>query len=90
MDIPERLKGLALYGWVGEDELGSGEVGLKRGIVPAGDIPLVAIVRGKIADDLVQNQLKRLSLNYGKRIYLCRFVLESVEADTAPYGEPLK
>lgn len=33
------------FAWVGEDELGSGEVGLKRGYVPAGLIPLVAIER---------------------------------------------
>jgi len=28
---------------MGMDELGSGEVGIKRGITPAGDIPLVSV-----------------------------------------------
>ena len=34
---------LVIYAWVGEDELGSGRVGLKQGMVPAGMIPLVAM-----------------------------------------------
>jgi hypothetical protein len=34
---------LTLYAWVGEDENGSGRIGLKQGVVPAGIIPLVAM-----------------------------------------------
>ena len=34
---------LTIYAWVGEDEYGSGRVGLKQGVVPAGIIPLVAM-----------------------------------------------
>lgn len=34
---------LAIYAWVGEDEYGSGKVGIKQGMVPAGIIPLAAM-----------------------------------------------
>ena len=34
---------LMMYAWVGEDELGSGKVGLKIGKTPAGMIPLAAM-----------------------------------------------
>ena len=36
------VEDVELYAWVGEDEFGSGEIGLKQGLVPAGMIPLVA------------------------------------------------
>ena len=38
----ERIETMVLYAWVGEDELGSGEMGIKQAIVPAGNVPLVA------------------------------------------------
>lgn len=34
---------IAVYAWVGEDELGSGKLGIKQGLTPAGMIPLVAM-----------------------------------------------
>jgi hypothetical protein len=39
---------LELFAWVGEDELGSGEIGLKQAHAPAGLIPMVAIRRDKV------------------------------------------
>lgn len=38
---PEPVRKMVLYAWVGEDELGSGEVGLKQALVPAGFIALI-------------------------------------------------
>ena len=38
-----RIEDLTIVAWVGEDELGSGKIGLKQGHVPAGFIPLVAM-----------------------------------------------
>ena len=60
-----------LFAWIGEDELGSGEVGIKTGLVPAGFVPLVAKDREKM-EPLVQ-QLQRQANRYGKTIRLCRY-----------------
>ena len=34
---------MEIFAWIGEDELGSGRVGIKQGNVPAGCIPLAAM-----------------------------------------------
>ncbi len=65
------VSSLALYAWVGEDELGSGEIGLKQGVVPAGYIPMVAIDRAKL--ERYWPQAENQASAYGKRIYLIRF-----------------
>jgi hypothetical protein len=74
--VSAELAGLELYAWVGEDEFGSGRLGLKQGITPAGLIPLVALDREKIAG--LYPQLNEQARQYGKRIRLCRFVLADV------------
>lgn len=71
-----RIEKMVLYAWVGEDELGSGEVGLKQAEVPAGCIPMVACKEGKIDQLYIREQLQAQASKYGKRITLCRFVLE--------------
>lgn len=65
---------LTIYAWVGEDELGSGKVGIKQGRVPAGIIPLVAM-------DYHLDRLAKLlpgmeaqAAKSGKRIRLMKFV----------------
>jgi len=40
---PDNIKEIVLYAWLGEDEIGSGEVGIKAAMCPAGCVPLVAI-----------------------------------------------
>lgn len=65
---------MELYAYVGEDELGSGEVGLKQGLTEAGMIPLVAIRRDKIDRPNITMQLHAQARQYGKRIRLVRFV----------------
>lgn len=67
-------RNMVLYAWVGEDELGSGEMGLKQGIVPAGCIALVACKEGKIDQDYIIKQLQEQATRYGKTIRLCKFV----------------
>jgi hypothetical protein len=37
------LKDIELFVWLGEDEEGSGEIGLKQALVPARLIPMVSI-----------------------------------------------
>ena len=71
---PENVREICLYAWIGEDELGSGEIGLKQGQVPAGMIPLVAIDEFKIDRDYLQKALQEQANNYGKTIRLCKFV----------------
>ena len=73
---------MTIYAWIGEDELGSGRVGIKQGVVPAGYIPLAAM-------DFDAHKLKRLAgqmneqaRQYGKRIYLARFTFDTVEMRT--------
>lgn len=75
--------GLEVWAWVGEDELGSGEVGLKQADVPAGRIPLVAIDRAKLDRAYIRTQLGAQAVTYGKPIRLARFV-------EVPYPDPVE
>jgi hypothetical protein len=73
-----------LFAWLGEDEFGSGEIGLKQAQVPAGLIPIVAIHREKLEKYWAQAEAQ--AATYGKRIYLCRFELVEVLLETQ-HGE---
>jgi hypothetical protein len=68
---------LVMYAWVGEDEHGSGVVGLKQALVPAGMIPLAAM--GHHLDRLtkLKTAMEIQATMFGKKIRLVRF--ESVE-----------
>jgi hypothetical protein len=79
---PKRIQEIELYAWVGEDELGSGEIGLKQGLVPAGCIPLVAIDKEKISRGYIVEQLEAQAKHCGKRIFLCKFICVGVEMET--------
>lgn len=74
------LENIELYAWVGEDELGSGEIGLKQGNVPAGNIPLVAIRRDKV--EKLYPQMEAQATRYGKKIRLVRFTYAEVVRET--------
>lgn len=88
MDSPERLKSIELFAWLGEDELGSGIVGLKQAIVPSGYTALVATSRIKIDRAIITPGLSLQAAEYGKKIYLCRFKFQEV-LWTTEEGEPL-
>jgi hypothetical protein len=70
-----KILGVELYAYTGEDELGSGVIGLKQGLVPAGMVPLVVIDRHKdrLDTQYLIDVLRRQSKQFGKRIYLVRF-----------------
>jgi hypothetical protein len=75
---------MVLYAWVGEDELGSGEVGLKQAVVPAGTIAMVACKEGKVDRPGIIMQLQRQATIYGKTIRLCRFVYDGQIMELKP------
>lgn len=64
------------YAWIGEDEMGSGQVGFKAGFVPAGFIPLVAASydRHKIDRPQLREQMQATVNNFGKPYRLVRLV----------------
>jgi hypothetical protein len=75
---PVRLKGIELFAWIGEDEFGSGAIGIKQGLVPAGYIPLVATAEEKMNRNILRVAMSLQAANYGKKIYLCRFIFSEV------------
>lgn len=67
------LLAMSLFAWLGEDELGSGEIGLKAASCPAGIIPMAATKRAKMENSFIELQLALQQDTYGKRIALVRF-----------------
>lgn len=68
---------IELYAWIGEDELGSGEIGLKQALVPAGYIPLVSTSLEKINQEYIREALQEQANTYKKTIRLCKFVMQN-------------
>jgi hypothetical protein len=77
-----------LYAWVGEDEHGSGRIGLKQGHVPAGFSPLVTMDYDahKIQRPEVVLGLEAQAAVWGKKIRLVRFRFDAV-IDETEHGE---
>lgn len=80
---------MTIYAWIGEDEYGSGKVGIKQGLVPAGFIPLAAMDYDRSKLEKLRPQMEQQARLYGKRIYLAAFDLAEVVSRTAR-GEPSK
>lgn len=74
----------AIYAWVGEDEFGSGEVGIKQGLVPAGFIPLVSTIQDKLRKHGLPELLMEQSKMYGKTIRLVKYVPVEVVIELKP------
>jgi hypothetical protein len=72
------VRNLCLYAWVGEDEHGSGEIGLKQAICPAGMIPMVATRQDKMEQEYIVAQMEELAKLYGKKRRLVKFVFAEV------------
>jgi hypothetical protein len=79
-----RPNAVELFAWVGEDELGSGELGLKQAHTPVGLIPLVAIRRDKV--EKFYPQLEAQAKRFGKRIYLVKFQAVEIVRETENGG----
>jgi hypothetical protein len=78
----EGHEALAIYAWVGADEHGSGKVGLKQGIVPAGTIPLVAMNYHLDRLAKLKPQMEAQAAASGKKIRLVKFVEVEIAAET--------
>jgi hypothetical protein len=62
-----------LYAWVGMDEYGSGQIGLKQGVVPAGTIPMVVVDRDLAKLEKYWPQAEEQARRYNTEIYLVRY-----------------
>jgi hypothetical protein len=82
--LPDQLAEIDLYAWVGEDEHGSDEIGLKQAIVPAGCIPIVATSRDKVDRAGIRAQMQAMVNEYGKTRYLVRYTGLEVVAVLKP------
>lgn len=78
------LRELVIYAWVGEDELGSGELGLKQAVVPAGTVAMVAIDRTKLESQSIRDQLQAIANKYGKARHLVRLSFAAVVSTIEP------
>lgn len=81
-----RLDEIELYAWVGEDELGSGGIGLKQARCPAGLIPMVAVDQWKMQQDYIRDQMDGQGKIFGKRVALCRFKFDGVVEEVGSRG----
>jgi hypothetical protein len=80
------IRDIELFAWLGADELGSGEIGLKQARMPVGRIPLVAVKLFKMNSAAIVDAMRMEAEVYGKKIRLCRFVFAEVLFET-PAGE---
>lgn len=64
---------LELFAWIGEDEFGSGRVGLKQARVPAGVIPLVVMDYDRAKIERLRSDLQKQADHYGTTIRFARF-----------------
>lgn len=83
-DQQVKLEEMELYAWVGEDEYGSGVIGIKQGRVATGMIPIVATARSKVDQDYLREQFQKQANEYGKTIRLVRFTFAGELAAITP------
>lgn len=81
-----RLAEVELFAWIGEDELGSGVVGIKQGFAQTGFTALVATKESKMQQ--FSAGMNGQAAHYGKKIYLCRFECKEVIFSTTTGVEP--
>ena len=84
--MAEKLEDVRLFAWLSEDQLGSGEVGLKQALTPAGMIPLVAVAEDKMRQGYIVDQLMAMANRYDKPISLVQYRMERVLIRLEPRG----
>ncbi len=83
------IRAVELYAWLGIDELGSGEVGVKQVWAPGAKIPLVAAKRYKMEVPAIVDAMRMQAEAHGKKIRLCRFVFAEVVSETPAGNDAL-
>lgn len=73
---------MTIYAWVGEDEHGSGRIGIKQGLCPAGYIPLAAMNYDLAKLAKLRPQMEEQARKSGMKIRLCRFDFADIAAET--------
>lgn len=73
-----------LFAYLGEDELGSGDIGLKQGYTMNGLIPIVSTQENKVDQDWLLQQMQDQANRYGKPITLVRYEPVEVLATLEP------
>ena len=71
-----KLEDVILYAWVGEDEYGSGEIGIKKIITSKGYEALASTKKKSMLT--FKEPMKMQSEHYGKKIRLCKFIFREV------------
>ncbi len=74
------LDGMELYAWIGDDELSSDGISIKRVLAPTGCIPLVALRREKA--EAMKAKMEADARTYGKKVRLVRFTVAEIVAET--------
>lgn len=79
---------MELYAWIGEDELGSGKIGIKQARTPAGLIPIVVTDYDHDKAARLAPAMQRQADAFGKTIRLARFafVEDVIVLDPRPQG----
>jgi len=66
----KKIKELSMYAWIGEDENGSGEIGVKQALVPAGMIPIAGIDINKIGQQYIKEAMDNQGKAFGKKKFV--------------------
>ena len=84
--IVDELQGMTLYAWVGRDELGSGEIGIKRVGTRDGCLALCVFSRKKLESEPVLAAMAAMSEEFGNKLLLAEFRLQAIADPTGPYS----
>ena len=74
------LDGIALYAWIGDDELSSDGISIKRVLAPTGCVPGVALRSEKV--EAMKAKMEADARLHGKKVRLAKFVLAEIVAET--------
>ncbi len=74
------LDGMELYAWIGDDELSSDGISIKRVLAPTGCVPGVALRREKA--ESMKAKMEADAQFRGKKVRLAKFVLAEIVAET--------
>ena len=75
-----------IYAWIGMDERGSGRVGIKQGLVPAGFIPLAAMDFDKHKLEKLAPMMQAQASAYNVTIRLAKFTFAEDVITLKPEG----